>query len=270
MFSHIALATLMAAAPQTSPKHGKNARQVATPPATPPKGPNVVRRASCVLTLKGSLTRVIQVPKPLKRAGGATPPAASTTTNEISERFDYELPGTLDEETDPRGIIRFIFTPADDFLRAGARGTLYFQDSGSGTSGPTVLDSSEVTSIDPFIFEANGRGQGIVPGRGYVYLRGRVRSPLPSGGQVSMVAPSRPLISVPLPPIQNRLNPNGVSALRFQGASLWAWQNSKGPFTVTATMDYQGPTAVGQVTGTVEVSFRVGATEKDQPGEAKK
>lgn len=240
-----------------------------------PKDFDVLRAAPCVLVLKGNLVRKFAMPKPLKLGN---PPRVSSDrsgepplTNQISEQFAYELPGTLEEQVDPNGTVHFRFRPAPDLVKAGARSTLRLQDnladnvSGTG-SIPVVVDGQEITTVEPFVFEAAGRGQGIIPVAGHINLRGRLQGTLPSGSPMAEESMTRPVVSNPLPPVSASLVKMGAPTLRFQGISLWAWQNSSAPITVMATMDYQGRTSAesgpGTVTGSVEVSFRVGATTR--------
>lgn len=259
----------------THTKKPKPTAKKVQPPTTPPKGLDVLREAPCVLALKGSLIRKFAMPKPLKLGvpgqNSSQKAGEPPMTNQISESFDYELPGTLEEQVDPNGTVHFRFSPDADLAKAGARFALRLQDnlpdsvSGAG-SMPVVVDGIEITSVEPFEFEAAGRGQGIAPVAGHVNLRGRLQGTLTPGSPMSQESTVRPVVSNPLPPVPLSLVRSGASALRFQGISLWAWQNSSGPFTVAATMDYQGHSsagsATGTVTGSVGVTFRVGATKQ--------
>lgn len=260
MLSYIALAALgFAIAPQ-SPKHHKKTTAAATSASTtgstsadPNKEPRALREAPCVLALKGSLVRKVTIPRSSEAA----------LTSQIYERFDYEIPGTLEERMDPTGAVRFQFKPTAP-VQEGSRAALHLEENTSGDGGiPVVVDGKELVSFEPLVFEAAARGQGIVPVAGHLNLRGRLKGqPTPAGIPVNGEAPLRPVVSNPLPPLSTSLVKNGASTMRFEGISLWAWPNSKGPFIVVATVDYRGRTSIGTVTGTVEATFRIGATKQ--------
>lgn len=259
----LSTATLGAQAPKSKRKGASGSKTHVSEPPAP--GPNVVRQAPCVLSMKGTVVRKLLLPRPKKMANPAIPPQDGpvVTSKEVTERFEYEIPGTLEEEAGSGGAVRFRFTPAEDLVAAEARGTLHFEEKATGVA-PVVIEATEVVGSDKFVFESAGRGQGIIPSSGNIFLKGRLQSPPPPGSPVSMEAPVRPISSIPMPPVSMHFGHAGTPALQFQGSSLWAWANSKGPFTVSGTLDYGDSTALqgGQasISGSVEVTFRIGAT----------
>ena len=274
MLPYLMITTLgMTNLPQATkrPKHPAPATRSA--PASKsgamPMEPGILRQAPCVMALKGSLVRRIPSFSLGKKNASTRDPkdglAGAPLTKEIKERFEYDIPGTLEEQAEPSGVIRFRFKPTTNLAKDGARMSLrfvdYLEDTVGGTGGtPVVVDGLELTRVDPFVFEAGARGRDLLPVAGQIFLRGRMQGPFPPGSPLNTESPIRPIVSNPLPPVQGSQGFNGPSYLRFQGASLWAWQNTKGPFTVAATITYQGRigTMPGTVNGTVDVVFRVG------------
>ncbi len=291
MLSNMALITLVLAVGTQAPLPKKKTKHSHTPaaatPATSsttsstrtltPDGFFAVRSADCVLALKGQMVRrfsMIPLPQNLSTKADASAtagekkasptPAHRISSGQILEHFDYELPGTLTEETDPKGTrIRFRFVPVPQLQPGTAQAKLHLEDQSKGPGfPPTVVDATEVLGVDPFIFEAAARGQRLFPVSGSVILKGRVQNASSAGSPVSMLAPlGPPVISLPLPPVNLNQEGPGKPSLQFQGASLWAWPNSKGPFTVASTIIYNPPGSQVTITGSVEVAFRVGATQ---------
>ncbi len=279
----LALLPLAAQTPQ-APKPKRKARAVkpaaaatTAPPANlePAPGVTVLRTADCVLGVKGELVRDLTVHGLLGSHGGdeeaavADPQAVAAASKKhlvgqhSVDRFDFEIPGTLIEETDAKGTgVRFRFVPAVDMAAAKAQGQLRHEERLlSGGAAARVVEAHELTGGTVFVFEAAARGGQIIPVSGAVYLRGTVQGEAAPVGTLSMKLPQRPIVSAPLP--SQRMSPDKdlTPPLRFTGISLWAWPNSKGAFTVAATADYSGPGPHGTVTGSVQVSFRVGETK---------
>lgn len=240
----------------------------ATPKAntTPAPGVTVLRTADCVLGIRGDLTRDMVLSGMQGDPTGEATNSPSTkmkTVKHSVEHFAYEIPGTLVEEMEAKATaVRFRFIPAVDMVAAKAQGQLHFEDKLQGSANPPiVMDASEITGADTFLFQAEVRGGQIVPVSGNVYLRGIVQGDAPTTNALSMRVPQRPVISSPLPTLRMGAGRDMTPPLRFTGISLWAWPNSKAAFTVAATLDYAGPGPQGTVTGHVEVSFRVGDTK---------
>jgi len=291
MLTHLALITLVLAASAQVPKPKKKIPRPHAPATTAvprapladpsassqtPGGFTVVRRADCVLVLKGQVVRRVSMVLPQgeiahrPKASGAAeekniaPASAPRVINgQTLEHFEYELPGTLTEEADPKGtLVRFRFTPVAELKPGMAQARLHLEDQSKGPGvPPVVVDATEVIGADPFVFEAAARGQQLVPVSGMVILKGRIQNAAPTGAPVTMMAPvGPPVVSLPLPPIPLKQGAAGGPSLQFQGMSLWAWPNSKGPFTVASTIVYNVAGAQGSITGSVDVAFRVGAT----------
>lgn len=282
MITHLALATLLLAAssqttkPKTKKRPAKQPAPTTTSVPVPEGTTSVLRSADCVLVLKGQMVRKVSMVLPPKKASqrplilGSEPvdaPPASTSKvirGQTLEHFSYELPGVLTEESDPKAdntVIRFRFTPSTRLNTVNTQARLHLEDQAKGPEfPPVVVEATEVTGVDPFVFEAAARGQQLVPVSGMVFLKGYLQNAVPSGPTVSMVAPTRPVVSMPLPPLPAAKQ--GAAArpsLQFQGLSLWAWANSKPPFTVTSTIIYDAKGPQGSMTGNVEVTFRLGA-----------
>lgn len=288
MLTHLALITLILAVGAQAPNPKKKTSHPRTPVTTvapapgadpsadplAPGGFTVVRRADCVLVLKGQIVRRVSLVRSQgeiahrpKASGAAeeknpTPTSAPRAMNgQTLEHFEYELPGTLTEETDPKStLVRFRFTPVAGLKPGMAQARLHLEDQSKGPQfPPMVVEATEVMGADPFVFEAAARGQQLVPVSGMVILKGRIQNAAPTGAPVTMVAPvGPPVVSLPLPPLKSGVP--GTPSLQFQGISLWAWPNSKGPFTVASTIVYNIAGAHGSLTGSVEVAFRVGPT----------
>lgn len=278
------LITLSLLATPQAPKTGKAAKPVkpAPPAPTPAANPTgLLREAECVLALKGRLIRetVVKSHPPDARKGKGGAPAsgeemarqaasaaarvpAQVQPKTILEEFDYEIPGTLREEAGPSGEVTFTFVPVPSLKDSAARGVLHLEDSHPTYGAPPVVaDASEVRGVANFIFRAAGRGQGIVPVSGDVNMMGQVR------GSSAIARPGaagegvRPVLSTPLPVPATTAGKITPPALVFTGISLWAWANTKGPFTAQAMADYKERAADRSVTGQVQVTFRVGATK---------
>lgn len=281
------LLTLSLLAEPQTPKPAKSAKApkaAKVAPAPPPAEPTgLLRQAECVLALKGRLLREAVVkfnpvdPATGKRTGlvtredmakqaaGGSPGARATAKVQpktILEEFDYEIPGTLQEEAGPNGSVRFTFVPVPSLRDSAARGVLHLEDS-HPTYGapPVVVDATEIRGVANFQFTAAGRGQGIVPASGDINMMGQVR------GATMLARPGttgegvRPVLSTPLPVLATTGGKIAPPALRFEGISLWAWANTKGPFTAQAVADYKERNAERSVTGQVTVTFRVSAAK---------
>jgi hypothetical protein len=230
--------------------------EAGTPALGPIRVPTVVRKASCTLVLKGQLVRMVQAPTEV--------PTAAPAMKSITEQFEYELPGELEEEVDPLGPVRFKFTPAADLsTNKAAHGRLSLLDEVPGPGQPPVrAEASDLSNAAVFIFEARGRGQGLVPVSGSINLRGRIQSTTPLARPAAPGTDQRPLLSMPLPSLKEQVGRPGTSQMQFQGLAPWAWANTSGPMTISGSINYAGPTAAGRVNGRVEVTFRVGAQVK--------
>lgn len=290
MLKTLAFLTLVLAVGAQVPKHTKKSRKSSKPSAataspapgaTPspsavtPDGFMVVRTADCVLVLKGQLLRQISVFSAREKIsreplpGGAhdekntmPTPSRGTINGHTLEHFDYELPGTLTEEVEPKGTrVRFRFTPGKDVNAGAAQAKLHLEDQTKGPAfPPTVVDAIEVLGADPFLFEAAARGQQLVPVSGMVILKGQLQN-APSTPLVSMKAPlGPPVFSYPLPAQTPAQDGASRASLQFVGISLWAWPNSRNSFTADSTIIYGAPGSQGRITGSVNVTFRVGAT----------
>lgn len=283
MLSQLALAILAIIASPQSTKHKTKKSPAKAPVATAAADPavkqnaSILRSADCVLVLKGQMLRQVSMILPPKKASkrplilGSGPMKDATTASpskvirgQTLEHFSYEFPGVLTEESDPAKdstVVRFRFTPSTRLNTANTQARLHLEDQAKGPEvPPVVVEATEVTGVDPFVFEAAARGQQLVPVSGMVLLKGYLQNPPPSGPAVSMVAPTRPVVSMPLPtmPAAQQGGPARPS-LQFQGLSLWAWANSKPPFTVTSNIVYDAKGPQGGITGNVEVSFRISA-----------
>lgn len=283
MLPQLALAFLATLSSPQSPKRkakkspAKVPAVAATSVPAAKLGKSVLRSADCVLVLKGQMLRQVSMVLPPKKASkrplilGSGPmkneTAASTSKiirGQTLEHFSYELPGVLTEETDPAKdstVVRFRFTPSTRLNTVNTQARLHLEDQAKGPEfPPVVVEATEVTGMDPFVFEAAARGQQLVPVSGMIFLKGYLQNAVPAGPTVSMVAPTRPVVSMPLPPMPATKQGAAVRpSLQFQGLSLWAWANSKPPFTVTSTIVYDAKGPQGSMTGNVEVSFRIGA-----------
>ena len=281
MISHLALmaallATVPAGAqtPKAKRKSGSTkAAAISTPKPVPASVQNfkVLRTADCVLGIKGEIVRSIKIndflvvsKDPVNQGGEAagSSTAQKAGTKQSTERFAYEIPGTLVEEKEEKGSkVRFRFLPAQDLAIAGAQGQLHFEDRVEGDRiPPVIMDASEVIGADTFVFQAQARGGQIIPLSGLVYLRGTLQGDTAPAGEVNMRLPKRPVVSIPLPSLLLATGKDLTPPLTFNGISLWAWPNSKGPYTVAATANYRALPGTSNVTGSVEVTFRVGAT----------
>lgn len=283
MLSQLALALLATIASPQSTRH-KTKKSPAKAPVTTAAAdpavklnPSILRSADCVLVLKGQMLRqvsmVLPPPKASKRPlilgsgpmkDATTPSPSKVIRGQTLEHFSYELPGVLTEETDPAKdstVIRFRFTPSTRLNTVNTQARLHLEDQAKGPEfPPVVIEATEVTGVDPFVFEAAARGQQVVPISGMVFLKGYLQNAVPSGPTVSMVAPTRPVVSMPLPAMPAaRQGATVRPSLQFQGLSLWTWANSKPPFTVTSNIIYDAKGPQGSITGNVEVSFRIGA-----------
>lgn len=290
MLKTLAFLTLVLAVGAQVPKPAKKSRKsskpsaVAVPPAmraTPspsavsPDGFKVVRTADCVLVLKGQLVRQISMFSAREKTSQQAKPGDATEEKNLLpassrgaihghtlEHFDYELPGTLAEEVEPKGTrVRFRFTPGKDVNAGAAQAKLHLEDQTKGPAfPPTVVDAIEVLGADPFVFEAAARGQQLVPVSGMVILKGQLQNTA-STPLVSMKAPlGPPVISYPLPAPPPAQGGASRASLQFVGISLWAWPNSKAAFTADSTIVYGTPGSQVRITGSVNVTFRVGAT----------
>lgn len=290
MLKTLAFLTLVLAVGAQVPKHAKKSRKSSKPSAaaaspalgaTPspsavtPDGFMVIRTADCVLALKGQLVRQMSMfpargkPSQQSKPGDASEeknPIATSSRGAINghtlEHFDYELPGTIAEEVEPKGTrVRFRFTPGKDVNAGAAQAKLHLEDQTKGPAfPPTVVDAIEVLGADPFVFEAAARGQQLVPVSGMVILKGQLQN-APSAPLVSMKAPlGPPVYSYPLPSQPLAQDGSSRASLQFVGISLWAWPNSRNSFTADSTIIYGAPGSQGRITGSVNVTFRVGAT----------
>lgn len=209
------------------------------------------RSAPCTLILKGNLQR--------KMGGVANPqnPSQATPSKTVSERFEMQLPGVLEEETEKGGKVRFRFVPDAQLKEKGGRGMLHMEDSQPAKgAAPAVIDSTDLKRADPFIFFADGRGMDLLPVAGGIYFDGLVR-PLGPVSAPTTSASVRPILSIPLPAVTRLMGTDTAPALRSGSLGLWAFANAKSEFSAEYTVRYNGPTDVGYVTGTVEVRFKV-------------
>jgi len=249
---------LAAQAKKPTPKAKAAAKPVeaGTPALGPIRVPTVVRKASCTLVLKGQLVRLVPAP--------TETPTATQSMKTITEQFEYELPGELEEEVDPLGPVRFKFTPAADLsTNKAAHGRLSLLDEVPGPGlAPVRAEASDLSNAAVFIFEARGRGQGLVPVAGSINLRGRIQSTTPLARPSAPGSDMRPLLSMPLPSLKDQVGRPGTPQLHFQGMAPWAWANTSGPMTISGTIHYAGPTAAGRVNGQVDVTFRVAGIVK--------
>lgn len=283
MLSQLALAILtITASPQStkhktkkSPAKAPVAKAVADPAVK--QNPSILRSAECVLVLKGQMLRQVSMVLPPKKVSkrplilgldqvkdGSSASTSKVIRTQTLEHFSYELPGVLTEEKDPKvdsTVIRFRFTPSTRLNTANTQARLHLEDQAKGPEfPPVVVEATEVTGADPFVFEAAARGQQLVPVSGMVFLKGFLQNSAPPSPAVSMMAPTRPVVSLPLPSLPTAKQGRDTRpTLQFQGLSLWAWANAKLPFTVTSNILYDTKGPQGGLTGNVEVTFRIGA-----------
>jgi hypothetical protein len=208
------------------------------------------------MVLKGTLQREIPL--------AATGTSSIHASKHISESFQFELPGTLEEEVDPKGPVRFRFTAADDLrTNSAARGHMLLSDDVPGGGlAPISAEASELTNAAPFIFEARGRGQGLIPVGGQVLMKGTIRPQATMSAPGAMGETLRPLLSLPLPSLKEVQGRPGTPIIQFQGVAPWAWANTPGAFTVSGRITYAGPTAAGKATGAVDITLRIGPRSK--------
>lgn len=254
--------TVVPPLPASRPKDARSTRLQGIPKKDPAKQRQpvmakadgdfkVLRSAPCVMSLKGNLHR--------RMGGFVNPqdPAKTTASKTVTERFDVQMPGILEEETEKGGKVRFRFVPDPQLKEKGARGTLYMEDSQPAKGAPpAIVETTEVKRAEPFVFFAEGRGMDLLPVSGGVYYDGLMRPQGPVNAAPKDVS-VRPVLSLPMPSVARLMGTEAPPALRSSSLGLWAFANARSEFTAEYTVTYNGPTDVGHVAGSVTVRFKI-------------
>jgi hypothetical protein len=261
---------LVQARPEAQPPRKPAKKPAAKATAAPSKAPEARPAArtapdapvayACTLGLKGSLN----TKKSFSEDGAPTSPLVNVEARQ--ETFEVQVAGRLREVPAADGSVEFVFEPDP-----GSKPTGFVDASisvvGPGGSEQRTFKAREFQPMGPMAFRARYRGQA-------VYAAGTAFNAI-GEADVSVnggpAARQRRLHDLgPLQDLRKDEKDFRAPSLAFTGLSLWALRNSPGNFTVQGALPYQVNTKALQITGRVEVSFRIGARLPDPPaGEAK-
>lgn len=206
-------------------------------------------RAGCTLRLKGQVTRTFTQ----KLRSG------KFQENSTTEKFEYAVPGKLEETIRISGEVRFTFTPAQPFPGATqARLSL-----SSSAIVPLVsedrqeLEGTEVAGMGAWYFEAPARGGELRARMANLFVKGKVLSHTQVPPAKTPPPATAMITSVPLPDVPSRNASQAGPALKFIGNSLWGLRGEKAPFTAPATVTYNETVPGMRIQGKVEVQFEL-------------
>lgn len=258
--------TLLVLGPGLGAVQARPAKKPAKKPAPPaasatPKtaetrvAPDAPVAYACTLSLKGTLN----TKKSFAEDGSPSSPLVNVEARQ--ETFDVQAPGRLREVPAADGSVEFVFEP-DPGVRPTGHVDATVSVVGPGGSEQRGFKAREFQPMGPMTFRARYRGQAI-------YAAGTAFNAIGDADVSVNGGPSarqRRLHDLgPLQDLRKDDKDFRAPSLAFAGLSLWALRNSPGNFTVQGALPYQVNTRPLQITGRVEVSFRIGAKLAEAP-----
>lgn len=203
----------------------------------------------CTLTIKGSLA----TKKSWSEDGGAGSPLVNVEARQ--DTFEVQVPGQLREIPNADGSVDFAFEPDNSRKATGFVDATVSLVTPSG-SEQRAFKSTGFQPMGPSTFHARYRGQSL-------YATGTAFNAI-GEADVSMnggpTKKERRLHDLgPLQDLRKDDKDFRAPSLAFTGLSLWALRNSAGNFTVQGVLNYQVNTRPLQISGKVDVGFRIGA-----------